>query len=63
MLEELDDLGLPHELPTERHPHMQRYRINPITAISNPILFKQRYRFSPDNVRAISNYRNGSTYF
>ena len=50
MLEELDDLGLPHELPPERHPHMQRYRIDPITAITNPFLFKQRYRFSTDNV-------------
>ena len=29
MLEELDDLGLPNELPPERNPHMQRYRIDP----------------------------------
>ena len=54
MLEELDDLDLPHDLPPERHPHKQRYRIDPITAITNPFLFKQRYRFSTDNVRAIT---------
>ena len=54
ILEMLDDNDLPDEGLPPRNPMMNRYRVNPLEDLTNPNLFKQRYRFSQENVRTLT---------
>ena len=54
VLEELDDLDMQHQVQPERQPPMNRIRIDPFNTISNPNVFKKRYRFSIENARTIT---------
>ena len=54
VLDMLDDIDLPDEGRPDRHAVIHRHRLDPLQDIHNPILFKQRYRFSQENVRTIT---------
>lgn len=54
VLEELDDLDMQHQVQPERQPPINRIRIDPFNTISNPNVFKKRYRFSIENARTIT---------
>ena len=54
ILEMLDNNNLPDEGLPHRNVLINRYRVNPLEDITNPNLFKQRYRFSQDNIRTLT---------